>query len=123
MLLAIFYRFRYVAMTYLRREKDEILTRHITDALNPPDDNWGGKALAAALKSHRTRLSRELSDHNVSSFADRWQLKPDATSLNIVLLGADGLSQELANEITVIQFCCIVLLFFCISTSWPVSTA
>ena len=37
----------------------------------------------------------------VSSPAKRWQLLPGSDELNIVLLGAEGLSHELANEITV----------------------
>ncbi|CAK8692908.1 unnamed protein product [Clavelina lepadiformis] len=92
---------RYVSMALLQKEKEEILTRHITEALYPPTDNWGAKCLAEALKSQRARLSQELPNNKLSSPSLRWQLKPDSETLNVVLLGANGLSRELANEITV----------------------
>ena len=98
---------RYVSMALLQKEKEEILTRHITEALYPPTDNWGAKCLAEALKSQRARLSQELPNNKLSSPSLRWQLKPDSETLNVVLLGANGLSRELANEITV-SFCVCV---------------
>ena len=42
-----------------------------------------------------------MKENYISSPAKRWQLLPGSDELNIVLLGADGLSHELANEITV----------------------
>lgn len=92
---------RYVAMSYLTKEKDEILARHISEVRFPPEDNWGARSLASSLKAHRARLSREFCDSEMTSPADRWQLTPDSSTLNIVLLGDNGLSHELANEITV----------------------
>ena len=87
-------------MEHLRHEKNEILTRHISQTLSPPSDTWGAQAVAFALKSRRTRLSSELpNDQTESPF--RWRLTPDSESVNVVLLGADELSRELANEITV----------------------
>jgi len=91
-------------MAYLRSEKDEILTRHISQTLYPPSDNWGGQAVAYAVKSRRNRLSAELSPNQTESPAFEWRLTSDSKSVNVVLLGADDLSQELANEVTV-RYC------------------
>ena len=88
-------------MAHLGQEKNAILTRHISKAISPPNDNWGAQAVAYAHKSRRTRLSQEMPPNQMESAANLWQLTPDSDSLNIVLLGTDGLSGELANEITV----------------------
>ena len=93
-------------MAHLQTEKNEMLTRHITDALKPPADNWGPQSLSFALKSHHARKSQEISASQSDSLASRWQLTPDSDTLNIVLLGTDGLSRELANEITVSDTAC-----------------
>ena len=88
-------------MSHLSKEKNEILTSHISEVLQPSNDNWGARSLASSLKAQRDRLSRDLCDSEMTSLAERWRLTPDSDSLNIVLLGSNGLSEELANEITV----------------------
>nr|CAB3222851.1 rho GTPase-activating protein 35 [Phallusia mammillata] len=92
---------RYINMAKLQKEREEILTRHITEALYPPTDNWGPRCLGKALNAQRALKPCKNTEDQLFPPALRWQLKPDSKTLNIVLLGADGLSQDLANEITV----------------------
>lgn len=92
---------RYIAMAKLQKERDEILTRHVTEALYPPTDNWGPRCLGKAINAQRASKPYKNSQDSFFPPALRWQLKPDSETLNIVLLGADDLSHDLANEITV----------------------
>ena len=106
--------YRYVAMAKLTKEREEILTRHITQATYPPSDNWGARCLSKALAARRSlKPCGGSSNSKAYSSAARWQLTPDSETLNIVLLGTDGLAHDLANAITV-RTVCRILLVICV---------
>nr|XP_018670541.1 rho GTPase-activating protein 35 isoform X1 [Ciona intestinalis]XP_026693614.1 rho GTPase-activating protein 35 isoform X2 [Ciona intestinalis] len=92
---------RYIAMAKLPKQRDEILNRHISETLYPPVDTWGSECLGKVLQVKRDLKSGKHQNSFIPSPSLRWQLKEGSDSLNVVLLGADGLSHELANEITV----------------------
>ena len=96
-------------MILLSQERDRIISQHSAEINDPVADSWGASRLAEAVERFKPNKQENGNKISSSSYSingssldlSPWQLKPDSTAFNVVLLGCDDIVASLHDNLKV----------------------